>query len=108
MNNATRIADTILAQLGGMGVLSMMLGAKQFVALESGVQFRFAAKGLRGINTCVVKLDPSDTYTVEFWSVRGAKSRKVGESSDVYADSLRDVFEHATGLYLTFAPRRCA
>ena len=61
----TDIADTILAQLGGMGVLGMMLGAKQFVALESGVQFRFAAKGLRGINTCVVKLDPSDTYTVE-------------------------------------------
>lgn len=46
-------------------------------------------------------LDPSDTYTVIFFKIARAPSRAVTvvkESSDVYCDSLVELFERTTGL----------
>jgi len=110
-SEAIAIANTILAQMGGLNRLRTMVGADQALALESGVQFAF--KGCRKANKCVVKLEADDTYTVEFWACRPVKfstrtgamsggAVKVSEVSDVYADSLVQVFEGATGLYLHF------
>jgi hypothetical protein len=110
-SEALAIANTILDQMGGLNRLRAMVGADQALAIESGVQFAF--KGCRKANKCVVRLDPSDTYTVEFWACRPVRFNartgamtggavKVSESSDVYADSLVQVFEGATGLYLHF------
>lgn len=109
-SEALAIANTILDQMGGLNRLRAMVGADQALALESGVQFAF--KGCRKANKCVVRLDPSDTYTVEFWACRPVKfnsrtgamtggAKKVSECSGVYADSLKRVFESETGLYLS-------
>ena len=95
------IATTILAQLGGAGRLSAMIGARDFMDNGNGLGFRFTAKGTRSINRVRVTLAPDDTYTVEFWSVRGVNATLVATVSDVYADSLRETIEHYTGLALS-------
>ena len=85
----------------------MMVGAKNFVGLDGGVQFSIGSGAKGRINKVVIKLDPSDTYTVEFWRVntRTYEMVKVDETSNVYNDSLMNVFEAATGMYLTFGRR---
>lgn len=109
-SEALAIANTILAQMGGLNRLRAMVGADQALALDAGVQFAF--KGSRKVNKCVVKLEADDTYTVELWKCTPFKMTrsgefkggavKVSEVSDVYADSLVQVFEGSTGLYLHF------
>jgi len=95
------IANTILSQMGGTGRLSMMIGATGFVGSDNSVSFRFKARAKNGVNAFMVTLDPSDTYTIEFISVRGT-SRKVKESlSMVYAEDLKSIFQNKTGLYLS-------
>lgn len=101
-----RVADEILAQMGGMRTLSVMVGAKNFVALENGVQFSIGSGAKDGINKVRIVLRPSDTYDVEFWKVRGTSMKKVSEWGDVYNDQLMDLFEKETGMYLTMARRK--
>ena len=93
---------TILSQMGGMGRLVMMIGAKQFACDEKSVKFRFAARSVDGSNGVKVTLDPSDTYTVEFFSARGTSYKVKKELSGVYADDLVRIFEGQTKLYLSF------
>lgn len=95
------VANTILAQLAGnIRRLSVMIGAHSFTADESSVTFKFRARAKNGSNCCRITLKPSDTYTVEFLSIR-SKGVKVKESlEDIYAESLRPVFERHTGLYV--------
>lgn len=96
------VARTILNQLGGTGRLFSFVGANSFVGSDNSVTFRFKARATNGSNALRVVLDPSDTYTVEFISIRGT-SVKVKESfSDIYADTLVSLFERKTGLYLSF------
>jgi len=102
----TAVADVILEQLGGMRRLSMMVGARHFVALEHGVQFSIGSGAKSGINKVRVVLQPSDTYDVEFWKVRGTTMKKISEWGDVYNNQLMDLFEKETGMYLTIKPRR--
>jgi hypothetical protein len=98
----TDIADTIVRQLGrSTGNLSMMLGAHGFIAGENSLTFRFKARAKNGSNCIRITLEPTDTYKVEFLSVRGTKVTPKGDFSDVYADSLKRVFEGETGLYLS-------
>lgn len=100
MNHSQQIANTILRQLGGVGKLSVMIGASNFVSLESGVQFSFKH---RITNKCVIKLESNDTYTVELWkiNVRKGQAEKVSENGFVYADMLKRLFEMKTGLNLS-------
>ena len=66
----------------------MACGARDAVLLENGVQFTV----LRSKSTkIVVKLDPSDTYTVQFVRIRKFVSVVVEEKSDVYVDMLNEV-----------------
>lgn len=94
-----QVAKTIADQLGGAGRLRAMVGAYNLAADKSSLTFRF--KGNRKINTVRITLDAADTYSVEFIQIRNFEVKTVTEYSGVYADRLRDVFEAATGLYLS-------
>lgn len=99
------IAMTILTQMGGVGRLIMMAGCKDFLSLESGVQF-FVGSNAKGVNKCRVVLEADDTYTVEFGNVRrkdGVPTHTVKhKSTEIYCDQLVSLFEEQTGMYLSF------
>lgn len=98
------VAETILKQMGGTGRLSMMIGAKDFVALDTpergGVQFGFKGSAKTG-NKFRVILTRGDLYDVEFWYIRGASMKKVAEFDGIYAGQLKYIFELHTGLRLS-------
>lgn len=94
----------ILAQLGGAARLGIMIGAKNFMVSENSLSFKHmrAVGSLKHATTHVrITLDPSDTYTVEFIRVRGCDCIVERMVSDVYADSLRELFIRTTGLALS-------
>jgi hypothetical protein len=95
------VASTILRQMGGIQRIAMMTGAVQFVTMNDGVQFKF--KGSRKANCVRVTLDPSDTYTVEFYRItkRGLDVKTVKTLTGCYCDMLKPLFEETTGLYLS-------
>ena len=68
--------------------------------MPSGLSFRIPGKNFakNDINKVVVTLDPSDTYTVSFLRTRANVVKEISTHSDVYNDSLVEVFEHETGL----------
>lgn len=93
------VANTIIAQLGkSAGRLAMMLGAHSFLGGPDSVQFKWRAPSTNKANCVRIVLDASDTYTVEFFSIRGTKVTTKGSSEGVYAEDLRSIFESATGL----------
>jgi len=94
------VANIILAQLGGGGRLRAMIGAKDFSGGDNVLTFRFAARAKNGANTIRITLEPSDTYKVEFHSVRGRTVKLKGSFDDIYAEDLIPLFERETGLYL--------
>jgi hypothetical protein len=103
MSQGNTVATTILAQLGGAGRLSAMIGAYNFMSDGPALIFKFRAQASKGIKAIKVTLDPSDTYTVRFWRIgnRGLNVQQVAEHSDVYADNLKTVIEYETGLRLS-------
>lgn len=94
------IANTILRQMGGTGRLGLMVGAKNFVAIEDGVRFKI---GNRSINRIEIRLNGKDLYDMKFLRIWGSKTTVKAEHEDVYADMLVDLFEKETGLYLSFS-----
>lgn len=90
------IAQTILSQLGGNRFIAMT-GAKYLV--DGGHFLQFTLPG-RKINSVVIRLDASDTYTVLFnkKTNMGVDIKSVSSATMVYADQLRRVFEEHTGL----------
>lgn len=102
MSSNMTVATTIIQQLANsIGRLTAMIGAYNFVGSENGVSFRFKARAKNGANGVRIVLDPSDTYTVEFFSVRAGKYKVKNTFSDIYNDSLTHLFENVTGLYLS-------
>ena len=106
MNSQERkqIAATIVSQMGGMGKISAMVKGRDWCALEDGgLQFTFSGK--RGVNKCLVHLDASDTYTMEFWYCNKKtyefKSEMKASFGGLYNDMLISTFERFTGLYLS-------
>jgi len=105
------IAHKILDQLGGQRFLAMT-GAKNLLAVEGGLTLKLPSHFAKdGINYVEIKLD-GDTYGLKFQAVRivrgangridmGASVRTVSETSLVYAEALREVFENHTGLLLS-------
>lgn len=94
------VAQTILEQLGGRQFV-MMTGARNLLAAPNYLQFKLPGSGgfcKQGINRVVVMLQPSDTYTVEFYRDRGGKTKMVAQYHDVYVENLREIFREATGL----------
>lgn len=82
-------------------MLSCMVGVSNLVSLEAGVQFSF--KGNNKVNKCVIKLDRSDTYTMELWKINARKGEAVmvTDGSFLYGDMLKKFFETKTGLRLS-------
>lgn len=90
----------LIRQLGGHHFIAMT-GAKNFTHSKNTVGFRLGRGAMDSINYVKVTLDPSDTYTMTFMRIRGAKVTVVGSASDVYCDQLQTVFTDITGLYTT-------
>jgi len=94
------IANTILNQIGGRKFV-VMTGAKDFIDLKNGLQFRLPSTPhytRDGINSVRVTLEADDTYKVEFWKVRGINAKQVASVDQVYADNLQHIFSTYTGL----------
>jgi len=110
MNNteAIQTAETIFQQLGGKGRLTAFVAAKNFAFRNrpetEQVEAQFKFKACNGRNTCKVIYNRCpDTYTVEFWNVRGVKTcKKVSSFDNIYCDQLVELFENETKLYLHF------
>lgn len=102
MSNAAEqileVPTTILAQLGGRRFM-LMTGA---VVMGDANSLKVHFKGSTKANRVVITLDPSDTYTVEFFKYRAGAMRTVKSLSDVYAEDLQPIFEQVTGLYTKF------
>lgn len=97
---AQEIASTILSQMGGMGRIKAMTGAKNFVAHEDGVSFRIG-RNSNGVNYVKVTLTPADLYDVEYGAIRGHNYKVKAKSEGLYNDMLKRDFERNTGMYLT-------
>ena len=90
------IAQTILAQLGGNRFVAMT-GARNLMAIESGLTMKLGKGAHDGITHLTITLDADDSYTVLFQKVRGTKVAEITKHVGVYADMLTDVFYNATG-----------
>lgn len=88
-----------LNHLGG-NVAIRLINARQFVASDNSLRFRFS--GSRRINVAVVTLDADDTYSLSFHKVGKSTSKEVATFAGIYADDLQQVFENETGLFLSF------
>jgi len=98
MNADTTIANTILQQLGGRRFIAMT-GARNFIAGKDDLSFRIPGTLTRQrINAVQIRLEPSDTYTVIFFVIRGVKIKEASRHEDVYCDSLCELFRDVTGL----------
>lgn len=91
-----RPADIIQTQIGQAAFT--MLGAHSFTTDARGRSLRFQVRGSRKINTIVVTLDRTDTYTIEFWKNTPRTCDMVACVADIYADALRRTIETHTGL----------
>jgi hypothetical protein len=92
-----QVATQILEQLGG-NRFAAMTGAKQFVGGERSLQFSLGRGATNKANKVRVTLAGDDTYTVEFFNLRGVNLKPCGEPVErVYADRLAAVFTEATG-----------
>ncbi len=99
---AKNVAATIASQLGGFGRLTAMTNAKQFMHDNDGsLAFKFS--GSRKVNYVKITLNCMDTYDVEFGKIKKFNYVKDEQRSrdGVYGDMLVDLFEQATGLYLS-------
>ena len=92
---STTIAQTILAQLGGNRFLAMT-GAKQLVALPTGLQFSFPRSAKNKANKVAIRL-AGDLYTVKVYSLRGVNVTERGEFEMIYGDRLAALFTEQTG-----------
>jgi hypothetical protein len=95
------VAKTILQQMGGVGRLSAMIGAKYFTASGNGVSFKIGGGAKKGINGIRVNLNSMDTYDVSFIKMRKYEQKVVAEVNGVYCDQLKSVVENNIGMYLS-------
>ena len=94
MNNNQIIAQNILTVIGSQSRLSAMIGAKDFVAIDNGLQF-----GLKRVSNKI----NMDTYDIELgnFNMRKLEYKTVEVINHVYADQLKTILEDKTGLYFS-------
>ena len=100
------MVQTILAQMGGIGAIKTMTGAREFETHADGVSFRFPNSDRERPNHVRVRYDRGrDLYDVEFSRLRSTKTGKVLDPVEthegMYGDALKELFERQTGLDLT-------
>jgi hypothetical protein len=93
------IAPEVLQQLGGQKFL-VMTGTKPqyFDDKNNSVMFRLIRNKSKA-NYMKIKLDWTDTYTVEFIKANESKVEIVETRTGVYNDMLQELFTEVTGLY---------
>jgi hypothetical protein len=97
----TRVAATILGQLGGKRFLAMT-GATNLLGGADSLTMKLPRGVTRdGITHLRVILRPDDTYTLEWFNIRRAAIQAVATDERVYADNLRAHFTQRTGLDVT-------
>ena len=98
-----QIANTIVAQLGGLGRLGMFIGLKSVITEKNGLTLVFPKPKHKGaVNRVRITLNGLDLYDLQFIRTHGKSAKVVKEDSDVYAEDLKGFFERGTGLYLSF------
>jgi hypothetical protein len=96
------VAQEILRQMGGIRRISMMTGAKDFVAGEDKVIFKIGKGAKNKINTIKIELNAMDLYDVTFMRVWGTTITTIKKVDGIYNDMLKSTFENETGFYLSF------
>ena len=93
------MASSISQQHGVVRTL-YMLNAKNYLILESGVQFSIT-RNAKKVNKIVIKLNGNDLYDIEFWKIWGSNFTKLAEANDVHVESMHRHIEVNTELYLS-------
>lgn len=99
MSTNVQVARIILDQLGNNRFIAMT-GARDFVALPSGLRFTLPARRSTSPNRVDISLTERDLYDLRFYRVKshGPEVRELATDADVYGDKLQDVFTARTGL----------
>ena len=99
-NHSPVIAATIARQIGGNRAF-VMLGATSKCDHGNALSFKF--KGCKTANVIKITLAADDTSIVELrkFSLRTLKDTHEREFHGVYADSLVELIERETGLFLS-------
>jgi len=99
LQEGTSVANTIVQQMGGMGKLRAMLGAK-LIAMSNGLRIIFPNRHRTRGNVCEITLEANDTYTMKFFNASRGQAKLVQKYDDIYFDQLIPTFEKQTGWYL--------
>ena len=92
------IANEIYRQLGG-NKFAVMTGAKNFIDIENGIRMTIG-RNKTNHNWMEVTLNSLDLYDVAFAKLTKLGERKsLKEYTNVYNDSLVELFETHTGMY---------
>lgn len=107
-NANTQIANTIAAQMGGVGTLRMFTGS-QLIGLQNGLRIQFPndLSAKKDINRVEIILNDSDLYDVTFSRIHRPKGGDmqldvIDTCEGIFCDMLKSVFEETTGVYLSF------
>ena len=92
----SRVAKTILQQLGGNKFIAMT-GAKNLGSTNKSLQFKIG-RNSKSISHVIITLKSSDLYEMEFIRIRGTKRTVVKKVKGVYADQLQTIFTKYTGM----------
>lgn len=107
-NRNMEIANEIFRQLGGNRFMAMT-GAKNFMAIDNGLQFQLPARFAKnGINVVRITLNDLDLYDVEYGMNTRKKDKDLGimvpdykvikTEENIYNDMLQERFTDVTGL----------
>lgn len=95
------VGKTILEQMGGIGRLRAMTGAKDFVTYPDGVAFKFPNRQRsKGNYVKVVWNRGPDDYTMEFQNLTSTTAKKVKTYKNIGVEKLIELFQKQTGLFL--------
>jgi hypothetical protein len=94
----TEIPNTAFQQFGGYRAMSM-IGGSPLIIDQFTLRITWKAKAVNSARMLTIRLEPSDTYTVTFFTLHG---KVIQTFENIYADQLRDIFEYHTQLFLSF------
>ena len=86
-------AEKIVEQLGGAGKLNAMIGAREFIPLNHGVQFTFPQQTRSKPNHVRIRLNGKDLYDIEFYRRAGIHFTILDDVCDVPVENLRSAIE---------------
>lgn len=93
-------AGIIISQIGGRK-FQVMTGVKQITSSEENGNIYVGIKHMKSAiktNYLKITLNDTDTYDMEFGSIRGFKYTVKATENGVYAEDLQRVFTSVTGL----------